>query len=319
MATLSPIFKKLVARYALADIEFPHLKPITLAQWMLESGRGKSELAKEFLNFGGLKWRSEMSPHASKIYYEAHDGGADYCTFESLDKYIHGYWRFIGRSPYDGWREHTSSGEDFIDFVGPIYCPSDDYVDKVKDLLKEATKLLDAEASPANIVVVPDGTGNIHLKPHVKEFIQSPYSFSRNGSPIRKIVLHYTTASTASSTINHFLNNSKTVSAHYIVDKNGDIYQMVHDSHRAHHCAGSNSDSIGIEHVAVAGDQLTVAQEEASAALIRWLVAEYEISLNRITGHNFTPGYTGSTSCPNVLFGAFTPEAIQTWLQENVA
>jgi N-acetyl-anhydromuramyl-L-alanine amidase AmpD len=68
------------------------------------------------------------------------------------------------------------------------------------------------------------------------------------------------------------------VSAHYIVDKNGDIYQMVADSDKAWHAFGENADSIGIEHVARPGETLTPAQEQATVHLIRWLMAEYKIS-----------------------------------------
>jgi N-acetylmuramoyl-L-alanine amidase len=60
MPAVTPLFTELVKDYALAIIEFEHLKPVTLAQWMLESGRGSSNLAAKHLNFAGLKWREEM-------------------------------------------------------------------------------------------------------------------------------------------------------------------------------------------------------------------------------------------------------------------
>ena len=46
------LWHKLVEKYKSAVIEFPNLKPVTLAQWALESGRGGSELAKKHFNFG---------------------------------------------------------------------------------------------------------------------------------------------------------------------------------------------------------------------------------------------------------------------------
>jgi N-acetyl-anhydromuramyl-L-alanine amidase AmpD len=39
------------------------------------------------------------------------------------------------------------------------------------------------------------------------------------------------------------------LSAHYVIDRNGDIYQMVNDADCANHCMGANAGSIGIEHV----------------------------------------------------------------------
>lgn len=67
MPAVTPLFMELVKDYALAAIEFEHLKPVTLAQWMLESGRGSSKLATEHLKFAGLKWREAMVGFAAKI------------------------------------------------------------------------------------------------------------------------------------------------------------------------------------------------------------------------------------------------------------
>ena len=54
------LFDDLVARYKATGIAFPSLKAVTLAQWILESRRGTSDLATQHLNFAGLKWRAEM-------------------------------------------------------------------------------------------------------------------------------------------------------------------------------------------------------------------------------------------------------------------
>lgn len=101
------LFEELVACYKITNITFPALKAVTLAQWILESGRGTSRLATEHLNFAGLKWRSEMVGFATPIAYEAHDGLDFYCKFASLDAFIVGYWKFLSRSPYNGWEEQA--------------------------------------------------------------------------------------------------------------------------------------------------------------------------------------------------------------------
>ena len=100
MSTLSPLFKELVDRYMDAGIEYPQLKAVTTAQWLLESSRGNSNLSQTHYNFGGLKWRSEMQDYACKVRYTAHDGRDDYCRFCSLEHFITGYWRFLQRPPY---------------------------------------------------------------------------------------------------------------------------------------------------------------------------------------------------------------------------
>ena len=95
----------LVKTYKETGIEFDNLKPITLAQWLLESGRATSQLATRHYNFAGLKWRKEMKKvkGAESVTYEAHDGVDEYCQFDSLESFIKGYWVFLNRSVYSGW------------------------------------------------------------------------------------------------------------------------------------------------------------------------------------------------------------------------
>lgn len=156
------------------------------------------------------------------------------------------------------------------------------------------------------------------VKPPIKSFIESPNSSSRNGAEIDMIVLHCSTAATVEGTIHWFLDHNSRVSAHYVVDKNGDIFQMVRDDCSAWHAKTANSRSIGIEHVATAADQLTDTQSKASAELVRWLATEYGIPAANVVGHKFAPGNEGTTDCPNHLFGEETAEAVAQWLSANV-
>src|SRR5581483_8164998 len=117
----------------------------------------------------------------------------------------------------------------------------------------------------------------IKLARAIKRFIQSPNHSSRNGARIDKIVLHCTEAPLAATLTEFQKTDGRQVSAHYVIDRNGDIYQMVQDGDRANHCMGANESSIGIEHVARETDRLTPQQAAASAALIRWLLEQYHI------------------------------------------
>ena len=159
-------------------------------------------------------------------------------------------------------------------------------------------------------------------KPVIKQFIRSPNSSSRNvGTKIDKIVLHCTEGSLASALAEFQRGDSRKVSAHYVIDRNGDIYQMVNDTDCANHCMGANSGSIGIEHVGSETDSLAAPQATASAALIRWLLQEHQIPRTNIFGHDFTPGYSrpGGTSCPDKLFGPVHSQAtIAAWVAANV-
>ena len=151
----NPLLKRLALLYSQENTRHPDLKNVTLAQWMLESGRATSALAKEHYNFGGLKWRPEMAPYATRISYEAHDGTDFYCKFPTIESFINGYWAFINRSPYSGWEEHIESGEDYIRFIGPIYTPTNGYANKVLQLVPEAQELLASVATNGN------GTGTV--------------------------------------------------------------------------------------------------------------------------------------------------------------
>jgi hypothetical protein len=64
--TANKLLQKLATIYRGDEIQYPELRAVTLAQWMLESGRATSRLAKLHYNFGGIKWRREMAPYATK-------------------------------------------------------------------------------------------------------------------------------------------------------------------------------------------------------------------------------------------------------------
>jgi len=201
-----------------------------------------------------------------------------------------------------------------VDYVipgGARFLPGDRL--KTVSLSRSLTAAADADGK--------NGHGISHglAKPQIKEFIRSPNQSYRNGVKIDMIVLHYTDGPNAQSAIDHFLDQSSQVSAHYIIDRNGDIYQMVSDSDKAWHALAANARSIGIEHVAMPGQQMASAQQEASVALVKWLVATYAVPLSNIKGHRFAPGNAGKTDCPDHLFGPATEAAVSDWVAEYIA
>jgi N-acetylmuramoyl-L-alanine amidase len=113
----------------------------------------------------------------------------------------------------------------------------------------------------------------------------------------RVIVLHYTAGGSAAGTRRYFDNvrieaarkqlaaaGVVNVSAHFIVDRDGTIYQLQPPTRFARHCIGLNHLAIGIENV---GDEaaypLTDAQVAADAALVRMLARRYRIT--HLLGH----------------------------------
>ncbi|AFY57245.1 N-acetylmuramoyl-L-alanine amidase [Rivularia sp. PCC 7116] len=143
-----------VQALASTEIEFEHLKVAQLAQAILESGWGKSELFKLHANPFGIKYRQEIQT-ASPVEYQAHDGTDIYCKFATFKDAITGYWTFIDRPVYSGWRNNSATPEDFIRFIafsGYIDGPFDGteasrlrkekYISKVVKLIPDAQKLL---------------------------------------------------------------------------------------------------------------------------------------------------------------------------------
>jgi N-acetyl-anhydromuramyl-L-alanine amidase AmpD len=122
------------------------------------------------------------------------------------------------------------------------------------------------------------------------------YARGRAGHAIRYVVIH-TIEGSASSGMNTFRSGRRRVSAHYIVDFNGRITQMVHDQDTAWHAGNSlyNHEAIGIEHAGYSGrNKWTMDQYRASARLTRWLCDTYHIPIDRhhIIGHVEVPHAT---------------------------
>ncbi len=108
-------------------------------------------------------------------------------------------------------------------------------------------------------------------------------NYSTTPSDPRWIVIH-TTESTAQSTINEFTTPNIQVSANYLVTFSGTIYQFVSDSDTAYHAGNFqyNVHSIGIEHERYSTNNATEAEYEASAKLVRFLAAQYNIPLTHL-------------------------------------
>jgi N-acetylmuramoyl-L-alanine amidase len=120
------------------------------------------------------------------------------------------------------------------------------------------------------------------------------------------IVLHYTAGGTLTSNFNYFnptrienaraLNKTQSplnVSAHYLIDRGGEIYQLIEDTLFARHTIGLNYCAIGIENVGSKSQPLTDAQVEANAKLIGHLAAKYPIEF--VIGHSEYGKFRGST------------------------
>ena len=109
------------------------------------------------------------------------------------------------------------------------------------------------------------------------------------------IVLHYTDSPDFSSTYNTFaadvpdpeLHELPADCAHYVIDSDGTIHQLVSINIMCRHTVGLNWTAIGIEHVGYSDGQVLGDHRElnASLRLVRWLRCRFHIEIANVIGH----------------------------------
>jgi N-acetylmuramoyl-L-alanine amidase len=112
----------------------------------------------------------------------------------------------------------------------------------------------------------------------------------------RAIVEHVTATGSFSSAYNTFaadvpdaeLHELPGTCAHFVIDRDGTIYQLVPLSVMCRHTVGLNWAAIGIEHVGLSDAEVMgdAAQMRSSLALTAWLMWRYRIRLANVIGHN---------------------------------
>ncbi len=110
------------------------------------------------------------------------------------------------------------------------------------------------------------------------------------------IVIHYTEGPTMQSAWNTFaedvpdpeLHELPGTCAHFVIDGDGRIYQLVSLGTMCRHTVGLNWTAIGIEHVGYSDAQILGdrAQMSASLRLVRWLRCRFRIPIADVIGHN---------------------------------
>lgn len=125
----------------------------------------------------------------------------------------------------------------------------------------------------------------------------------------RLIVLHWTGIQTVAATVRVFyppefptnsprikdLPGPLNVSSHFLVDRDGSIYQLMPDNWMARHVIGLNHYAIGIENIGGTTDMpdLTEQQVRANAFLVCYLKKKYP-QISDVIGHNEYLGYKHS-------------------------
>jgi N-acetylmuramoyl-L-alanine amidase len=112
----------------------------------------------------------------------------------------------------------------------------------------------------------------------------------------RVIVEHYTASDSFSSAWNTFASDAPDselhelpgTCAHFVIDRDGTIYQLVPLNTICRHTVGLNWTAIGIEHVGTSDASIlqNPKQIAASLKLTLWLMHRFAISLPNVIGHN---------------------------------
>ena len=126
------------------------------------------------------------------------------------------------------------------------------------------------------------------------------------------IVLHITAGATAESAVETFKASvaPHRVSAHFVIEQDGAVYQLLPVSDVAWHATECNRRSVGIEHVGIPGRLMcTEEQYAASALLVRWLCDALKIPCDRkhILTHNEASPADGHVLC---CTGALNPDRV---------
>jgi N-acetylmuramoyl-L-alanine amidase len=110
------------------------------------------------------------------------------------------------------------------------------------------------------------------------------------------IVIHYTASSTYESAWNTFANDVPDselhelpgTCAHFVIDTDGTIHQLVSLDTMCRHTVGLNWTAIGIENVGVSDAQVmdNPRQMSANLRLVRWLRCRFDIEVRNVIGHN---------------------------------
>ncbi len=159
------------------------------------------------------------------------------------------------------------------------------------DLTHAALKKALGSSGPSS----PTTPGGKFTKPAVIS-APSPNQNSRGGTKIDTIVMHHTASNNGSADLSWMRNPQSKVSAHYMVDRDGKIYQLVGDDKRAWHAGKGelhgvptdiNSRSIGIEIVNDGSGKtpFTDAQYKALTQLTGYLKQQYNVPTKNIVGH----------------------------------
>ncbi|MCD3217819.1 SH3 domain-containing protein [Clostridium botulinum C] len=268
---------------------------VTIAQAILESGWGESNLAKSYNNLFGIKalrdWTGETANVDTKEYTnnEIVTVKQPFRIYKNWAESILDHALFLKKEWYTkaGVFTATNCKEQIQGIFNGGYTTDFNYIDKILDLIEKY-----------NLEKYDMGEINMNI---IDTNLKFRNGLPNNNSP-RNIVLHHTECNGWSIERLHELhkgNGWSGIGYHFYIRKNGSIYRGRPEWTIGSHCKGFNKNSIGI---AFEGDYhntdkaMPDTQFNAGLQLIAYLKNKYG-NMN-IYGHR----EVGSSNCPGKYF-----------------
>jgi N-acetylmuramoyl-L-alanine amidase len=150
--------------------------------------------------------------------------------------------------------------------------------------------------APPRLVSKPIPFGE-QRKADMRDYTRRHYGIDEHRLVDPKVIVqHYTVTDTFPPVFNTFapnvpdpeLNELPGTCAHFVIDRDGTIYQLVALELMCRHAVGLNYTAIGIEHVGTSDAQVmgNARQRSASLRLTRALQGRYGITTRNVIGHN---------------------------------
>lgn len=217
-----------------------------LAQIILESACGTSELAVNAHNYSGLKYRAGRCPSSSGIYYK--DGAEQnpvtgqytnsamqWFKFPDMRSGIKGYFDFTNISNYKSLKGVTDPKTYLENIKAAGYATSIKYVENCMNVIKQYNLTQYDNTVEVETTVQK---ASYTLKTNLAD--KSNYGSSRSTSSIKYIVWHYTAndGDTDEANGKYFNSPNRNASAHYFVDDDS-VTQSVPDNYVAWSVGGN--------------------------------------------------------------------------------
>jgi len=145
-------FKEFVSILKIADLkELNNVKVVMLAQALLETGRGKTDLFLKYRNAFGMKYRDFLSKLATPIEYKTDSeptGSAFFCNFDEYLPCLQAYcFKILNQSVYEDAKKELDNSKSYIHALSLHWAVDAEYENKLLAQLPEAEELLKKDMS----------------------------------------------------------------------------------------------------------------------------------------------------------------------------